>query len=144
MRFVDGNRGDVPRFEIFNPALEHEPLRSDVEQFVFAAVQAAKTRARFLGAERGIEKRGGHATGLEGVDLVLHQRDERRDHDRQARTGERGQLKTEGFAAAGGQQREDIFTDEVGLDDFTLQRPERGVAESGLEELRERGHGVIQ
>ena len=103
MRFVDGNRGDVPRFEVFHPAFEHEPLRCDVEQFVFAAVQAAETRAGFLGTERGIEKRGGDAARLEGVDLVLHQRDEWRDHDGQARTGERGQLKTERFAAASGE-----------------------------------------
>jgi hypothetical protein len=59
-------------------------------------------------AERGVEKRGGDAAGLELVDLILHQRDERRDDDGEAGAREGGQLEAEGFAAAGGEEGEHI------------------------------------
>ncbi len=36
---VDGEAGDVPRLQIFAPAVEHQPLRGDVEELELAAVK---------------------------------------------------------------------------------------------------------
>ena len=104
-------------------------------------LRRARTGAGFFGAEGGVEKRGGDAAGLQGVHLVFHQGDEGRDDDGEPVASEGGQLEAERFSAAGREEGEHIFADEIGLDDFALQRPERGVAEGRLEKLRERGHG---
>ncbi len=65
----------------------------------------------------------------EGVHLVLHQRDERRDHDRPAASATSGgRLKTERLAAAGGQHHDRVAAGQHGLHGLALQRPERGVA----------------
>ena len=45
---------------------------------------------------------------LERLDLVLHQRDERRDHEREVRAHERGQLVAERLARAGGHDDEHV------------------------------------
>ncbi len=137
---VDGDTGDVPSLQIFNPTGEHQPLGRDVEQLVLAAMKPAKTGARFLGAEGRVEKRRGNAAGLKRIDLVLHKGDERGNHDREAVAGERGELETERLAAARGQEGKDIFADQISFDDFALERAEGGVAERGLEELWKSGH----
>ena len=46
-------------------------------------------------------------TSVEGVDLVLHQRDERRDHQRRATQEPRGDLEGEGLAGARGHDAHD-------------------------------------
>ena len=91
-------------------------------------MQAAETRAGFLGAERGIQKRGGDAAGLEGVDLVLHQRDEWRDDDGQALPHERRQLVAQRLAAARGHDRQHVFAREDGSQRILLSGPEGGIA----------------
>ena len=116
---------DIPGLQVFHPAVEHEALRRDVEQAILAAMQAAQARAGLVGVERGIEKGRGDAAGLQLVDLVLHQRDERRDDDGEAGPGEGGELEAERLAAAGRQQGEDIVAGERSLDDFALQRAKR-------------------
>ena len=83
VRLVDRQAGDLPAAQVFLPALEHQPLRRDVEELEGTLVQAAQATARFVGIEAGVEKRGGDAAGRELVDLVLHQGDERRHDDRE-------------------------------------------------------------
>ena len=51
--------------------------------------------ASFLGAEAAVQRGRGHAVGFQRVDLVLHQREQRRDHHGQPAQGERGQLVTD-------------------------------------------------
>ena len=42
----------------------------------------------------------GDSTSLEGVDLILHQRDQRRDHDRRSLEQSRRKLEAKAFASA--------------------------------------------
>src|SRR5690606_26058494 len=98
-----------------------------------AAVQAGEARARGGGVERGVEVGGGDARGLKLVDLILHQRDQRRDDDGEPGAVQRGQLETHRLAAAGRKEGEDVPTGEGGLDDLTLERAESVVAENGVE-----------
>ena len=89
-----------------------------------------RSRARDSSSlERRVQKRGRHAARLQRIDLILHQRNQRRNHDRESARAAGGQLKAERFAAAGRQQREDIAARQRVADDFLLQRPERVVAE---------------
>jgi len=61
-------------------------------------MQAAQAVPRLAGRQRGIQKRGGNAAGLQRIHLVLHQRNQRRNHHRQAVARERGELETERLA----------------------------------------------
>ena len=102
MRLVNGEEGHVPLLEVIEKAGEQQAFRGNVEQPVFALVQPAQTRARFAGIQRGVQEGRRHAGGLEGVHLVLHQRDEGGDDHGEAGADQGGELKAERFAAAGG------------------------------------------
>ncbi len=71
-------------------------------------METAESVAGFIAVETGIEKRGGNAGGIELVDLILHQGDERRNHDGHSGPRERRNLETQGFATARWKQGEDI------------------------------------
>ena len=143
VRLVDRKRGDVPFFQVLVPTLEHEPFGRGVEQAILAAVQAAEPRACLGSVERGIEKRRRHAARLELIDLILHERDQRRDDDREAVAHERGELETKRLATTGGQQREHILAGESRLANLALERAERRIAEGGFERMQEIGHGGL-
>ena len=91
MRLVNGDEFHVPALQIGQKSGKHQPLRRDVEQTEFAIVQAAQAFAAFARRERRIQKRRRDAAGLQRVHLVFHQRNQRRNHDREAVARERGQ-----------------------------------------------------
>jgi hypothetical protein len=80
-----------------------EPLGRDVDEPDLPSAQSGLPLLPLALAERAVHERGGDAAGAQGVDLVLHQRDERRDHHRGARQEERGELKAETLTSPGGQ-----------------------------------------
>jgi hypothetical protein len=63
------------------------------------------------------------------VDLVLHQRDQRRDHDPDAVADQRRDLVAQRLAAAGRHQHQRVATADDVADDLLLATPERVVAE---------------
>jgi hypothetical protein len=75
------------------------------------------------------------------VNLILHQRDQWGDNDGQAGAVQSGDLKTEGLAAPGGKQREDVSAGQGGLDDFALERAKFRVPKGGVKRMEEVGHG---
>ena len=127
-------------------APRHEPLRRDVEQLVPPLAEAAHA-GRGLGRVEGrVEVRGGDARRVERVHLVLHQRDERGDDDREAGADDGGELEAEALAAARGQEGDHVAPGEGVADDLLLERAERGEAEALLEDGGEGGgfgrHGI--
>ena len=134
VRLVNRDELDVPALQVGEKAGEHQAFRRNVEQAIFAVVQATETFSGFLGVQRRVQKCRRDAAGLERVHLIFHQRDQRRDDDGKAVAGERGQLETQRFAAARGQQGEDIFARERILDDLRLQWTERREAEVLLQQ----------
>ena len=64
--------------------LTRQPFRRDVEQLEPASVDAVIHARRLGRCQRGIEPGRRNAPRLERLDLILHQGDQRRDHDRQA------------------------------------------------------------
>ena len=108
MRLVNREQADVPSQHVIEKAGQHEPLRRDVEQAELAVVQPTQPRTRLARRERRIQKRGRHARRLQRIHLVLHQRDERRDNNRQPRTHQRRQLETERLPTAGGHEHKHI------------------------------------
>ena len=72
--------------------------------------------------------RRGNARALERCDLILHQRDERRDDERDARQEQRGDLIAERLAPARRHDAQRIAPRENGVDEFLLPRAKRAVA----------------
>ena len=83
----------------------------------------------------GVDKFSPDSPPLQRRYLVFHQRDERRDDEREARKGEGGNLIAEGFARTGRHDAEGVATGEDRGDDFFLTRAEGVVAEIGLQVL---------
>ena len=75
-------------------------------------------RARVLLRVDQRDPAGRHAR--QRLDLVLHQRDQRRDHQRQVRPHQRRQLVTERLARAGGHHHQDVATGAGRLDRLAL------------------------
>lgn len=139
--FVDGETGDVPLLEIIQKSGEHESLWSHVENGVLACEELGVAFAGFGLVERRVEISRVDPIRFQTIDLVFHQRDERRYDDSKAFAYDSGQLVTQGFPATGRQESEDVFAVERFFDDFLLQGTERVVAEVALESSSSAIHG---
>src|SRR5262249_2103283 len=103
-----------------------------------------------LGGLRAVDLDGGDAAGLERIDLVLHQGDERADDDGGVAAQDGGGLVAERLAAAGGQDHDRVAAVEDGAHGPFPQRPEGVVAPVTFDDAFEavevvrrglRGHG---
>ena len=146
MRLVDGDERDVDVGEPLQKIAAQQPLGTDVEQVEFMGVQPRQHPAGRIGVQRGIVERRGHAVRLQGIHLVLHQRNQRRDDDADAGPVQRGDLVAERLAAAGRHQHEGVPSGDQFLDDRLLVRAESGIAEDaaqrGVDVIREYAGGV--
>ena len=88
--FVDCEARHVPGREIAEHVRHREPLGSEVQETIAALVQGAQAPARLLAVEGGVEERRGNARGGQRVDLILHQRDQRRNDHGEARSHDCG------------------------------------------------------
>ena len=127
VRLVDGDELHVAlREQRQEPvaALADQPLRRHVEQPVAPLAQAGRHRRLLVRAERAVVERRRHAVADERVDLILHQRDERRDDHAQPRPHQRRRLEAERLAAAGRQHDDRVAAREDGVHRLALQRTE--------------------
>ena len=80
------------------------------------------------------------------IDLILHQRDQRRDHDGQPLTHEGRELIAEAFSRAGGKDGDGIKSAEGGGHDVFLKRAEavvtKHLSQQGGETGGGRGRGI--
>ena len=138
MRLVDGEERDAQAVEQGEGALAHQALRRDVEQVEPARAGAVLDRPDFAEGERGVEIPGAHPCLPQGVDLVLHQRDEGGDDDRDAGTEQGGDLVAQRLAAAGGHDHQAIAAARDVPDDRFLLASKRAVSEDAIEDLARR------
>ena len=82
VRLVDGEQRDASARELCEEALVVEALRRDVEKLQRAGAEPIEDLALLGGVEARVEPRRVDPAPLQEVDLILHQRDQRRDHDR--------------------------------------------------------------
>ena len=131
VRLVDGEEGDagLETVDALEEALGHERLGGDVQQVELAGVQGAQHAARLVRLERRVVGGGADAGRPQRVDLVLHQRDERRDDDAGAGPDHGRQLVTERLAAARGHEHERVAAGDQVVDDLLLMLPVLGEAE---------------
>ncbi len=119
-----------------------QPLGGDVEQPHPALAVGALGPALLGDVEVGVERGGVDAELPQGVDLVLHQGDERRDDERRSVGEDRGELVAERLAAAGRHHHHRVAAGEDRLDDLPLAGAEAVVAEVAPEFVEERVGGL--
>ena len=101
VRLVDGEQRDPRTRELGEEALVVEALRCDVEKLQRAGAEPVEDLALLGGVEARVEPRRVDPASLQEVDLILHQRDQRRHHDRHPLQQQRRQLVAEALARAG-------------------------------------------
>ncbi len=125
VHLVDHDETDVDLRDRVEEAPGAEPLGGDVEHPVTAFGHSAQPRRSLVGVERGVDQRRlCRDLGWQLVDLVLHQRDQRAQHERRSRAQHGGELVRERFARAGRHQRERVASLDGGADDGLLAGPE--------------------
>ena len=133
---VDGYKADVKSGEkVGEPGLRNS-LRGHIQQFDLARPDPAhhlRELRRCLGA---VDEPRRYAVGLQRVDLVLHQRDQWRDHQRQAGQGHGRQLIAQRLPAARGHQRERVPPTHHRPDDVLLKGQEGIIAEVSLQQFK--------
>src|SRR6266404_5578547 len=147
MRFVDREERNACPLQCFDEATAAETFGCYVDQLELASAQRVNARMLFGGRDRTIDKGSRQGARSQCVDLVLHQGDEWRDHQRGAAQHHCGQLITERLAAAGGHNDDGIFSLEDRADHFGLARAETIEAEvraQGIEGVFDRWHYAVK
>jgi hypothetical protein len=109
--------------------IQHQAFRRDIQQANLPGAAAGHHLLLLLAALGRVQTGRRHAVGQQLIDLVFHQRDQRRYHDRQAAQHQRGHLITERFAAAGRHHHQAVAAFQHRIDDGFLARAELLVAE---------------
>ena len=109
-------------------AFHHQPFRRDVQHLDGAVAAAGHNVQLLLAGLRRVVAGGGNAVGQQLVDLVLHQRDQRGNDQRQAVHHQRRDLVTQRLAAAGRHHHQAILPADRGVDNRLLARTELLVA----------------
>ena len=137
VRLVDGNEADGYGVEERRKGRNREALGRDVEDFdpphERGSVDAADLRRRHA----AVHERRRDAVRSESVHLVLHQRDERRDHERQPVETQGWQLVAQRLAAARRHQHEAMFLAKHVTHDLFLKRQEGLIPETGLQQVKD-------
>ena len=131
--FVDGEQRDIQVAQEVEHARLHQAFGCQVQHFHFATAQAPGQVALLLGRERGVQGGCGYAQLVKRGDLVVHQRDQRRDHHGQAWAQQARHLETQRLAAASRHQHQGIATIGHAFDDRCLAPSETVVAKDVLE-----------
>ncbi len=117
------------------------PFRCKIEQLHAPLLEILKDETLFQPGESGMKRRNRDLALLHGRHLILHQRDERRDDQRQPRQNGRRQLVAEGFALPRRHDPHDIAPGQHGANDFFLTRSEGRKPEPFLELSSQIIHG---
>ena len=133
MGFVYNEQADAGAPEREDELQGPETLGGDIEHLHLPSSHPPLDLPTLLGRESRVERGRVEDRALkQGVDLVLHQRDQGRDYHRQALLHQRRHLVTEALAAAGGHHGERVPAFQNGPYDLFLARPERIEAEDLL------------
>ncbi len=129
VRFVHHDHVDLLSLEQFAVLGNRETLGSGVDELHFAGGDRLLGVAQFTRRERAVHGDGSDPLLLQPIDLILHQCDQRTDDDRCAFELQRGQLKADALARAGGHDHERVAAFHRRLDGFDLPRAEAAKTE---------------
>ena len=125
MRLVDGKQPDRQALQRPQHALGHQPFRRHVEQPRGARLNPAPGGLHPVAVVPGMDGVRGDAREPERRHLVLHQRDQRRHHDREAVHDQCRDLEAQRLARARRHHGKRVAPRQQGLDHPFLSRTER-------------------
>ena len=105
-----------------------QPLRCHIDDLVPAFPGAAQHQGLLVIVQAVVQKRRRHARLHQCPHLILHQADQRRHHDGDARQKQRRHLIADGFTRTGGHHRQYILPGKQAADDLLLPGAEAVVA----------------
>ena len=108
MCLVHHDIADVHHLQVGAEQAGAEPFGRQVEELEVAVGGVVQRQVHLVPVHAGIDAQGLDTPVVQLLDLVLHERDERGDHEGDPLLHQRGHLETHGLPAAGGQDREDI------------------------------------
>ena len=130
VHLVHDDEPDADVGEELDEARLPQALGRGVDEAGLARGHTREPRRRLLRRERRVDEgRGRGDLRRQLVHLVLHQRDERREHERRLGTEHRGELVRERLPGAGRHQRERVAPGDRGAHDVLLPGPEGVEAE---------------
>ena len=93
--FIDREERELRIVKQAMSRIGQQTFRCHIEQFQFASAGLLSNLVFFGARQRAIQKCSTDSASDQRVDLIFHQRDQRRHDDRQPLTAKRGCLKTE-------------------------------------------------
>ena len=79
MRLVDGQEGDHPAPKRVQKTLVAEAFGGDVQQLKSAGIEIVEDSENFFALEARVQSGGGHIARHQKINLILHQRNQRRN-----------------------------------------------------------------
>ena len=140
VRLVDRNQADADALQRADHALGHQALGGHVEDAHLAGGHTLPDGDIVLAAGGGVDGLRCNAGKFECCDLILHQRDQRRDHDRQPALAQCRDLIGQRLAGARGHDRKHMAPIEQAVDDPFLAGAEAVEPEDFLEDGMFGGH----
>ena len=135
MRLVHHDGEGFDRFGGVQKCRICEPFGRDEDDAVLKRGKVLQNKGDLRRREGGIDIRSRDVRFGKGADLILHERDERRDDERLAVGKDGGEFVAQAFAAAGGHDPEGVAAGKDGVDERFLAVAEGLVAEDLLQNL---------
>src|SRR5690606_28958608 len=124
VRLVDHQQGNRYLGDEVAKALVLQALHRDHQNLQLTTARAVHYLGGLLAALRRVDAGRGYTMGMQKGQLILHQRQQRRDHQSQVRQVQGRQLVAQRLARAGGKDRRRRATGEYGADHRLLAGPQ--------------------
>ena len=128
MRFIDCDHRNRYALGKFEKRGGGQAFRRNIQQLVLSSSGEVQCIAEFLRTHRTVDARGRHTCLHECTDLILHQRNERGNDQRQTGEQHSRHLVTDGFSRTGRHNAECIPAGKDGANQLVLSGTERIVA----------------
>ena len=135
MRLVDRDQRDRQRPADLDEPLADKPLRRDIDDLVDAVRHIVERLVVLSIGKRAVEICRANAGGRQRVDLILHQRDQRRDDQRDPVKQKPGHLIANRLSGAGRHDRQRVAPVEDTVNNLLLSRAKPLVAVIPLENM---------
>ena len=142
MRLIDRDEAHTRPLEHPFRAARGQPLRRHVKQLEASLLQPAPDGVGLLFRVARGQRPRRNPRLTQGAHLVAHQRNQRRDHHRDALSAQRGQLEAQRFPAPRRHDRQHVFARDHGLHDLLLAGAEAVESEDGRKKGGRIRHGA--
>ena len=128
VRFIDDEHGNIDALHEGREEFVFQAFRRDVDQFHPARTDGSEAGLRLFKGTLAVDVCRRYLLIDQAVDLVLHERDERRNDEGHAGLDQGRQLEADRLACTGRHDGQAVPAVEKGLDDLMLAGPERRIA----------------